>query len=95
MCDELGWMYEPQAPQGKTYYCLICKIISWAKYCVLLVIGPYTNVLDLYLFPSMSHRHSAVLQRISNTELPLDRIWKTVEDVWKDTVSAEVARLCI
>lgn len=64
-------------------------------YCVLLVIGPYTNVLDLYLFPSMSHRHSAVLQRISNTEVPIDRIWKTVEDVWKDTVSAEVARLCL
>ncbi len=43
------------------------------------------NVLDLYLFPSMSHRHSAVLQRISNKKLPLDFIWKTVDDVWKDT----------
>jgi hypothetical protein len=54
--------------------------------------GPYTNALDLYLFPSMSHRHSAHLQRQSNKELPLERIWKTVESVWSDTVSAEVAR---
>ncbi len=29
--------------------------------------GPYTNVLDLYLFPSMSHRHSAMLQICNNT----------------------------
>ena len=57
--------------------------------------GPYTNVLYLYLFPSMSHRHSAHLQRQSNKEPPLDKIWKTVEDVWNDTVSAEVARSCL
>ncbi len=38
-------------------------------------IGPYTNVLDLYLFPSMPHRHSTILQRQSNKELPLDRIY--------------------
>ena len=56
--------------------------------------GPYTNVLDLYLFPSMSHRHSAHLQRQSNKEVPIDRIWNAVESVWSDTVSAEVARLC-
>ncbi len=31
--------------------------------CCMLPIGPYTNVLDLYLFPSISHRHSAHLQR--------------------------------
>ena len=43
----------------------------------------------------MSHRHSAQLQRQSNTELPLDVIWKCVESVWTDTVSAEVARSCI
>ena len=43
--------------------------------------GPYTNVLDLYLFPSMSHRHSAHLQRQSNKEVPIDRIWNTVESV--------------
>ena len=57
--------------------------------------GPYTNVLDLYLFPSMSHRHSAHLQRGTNTEPSLDRIWQVVESVWRDTVSAEVARSCI
>jgi hypothetical protein len=57
--------------------------------------GPYTNVLDLYLFPSMSHRHSAHLQRGTNTEPSLDRIWQVVESVWRDTVSAEVARSCL
>jgi hypothetical protein len=78
------------------YLCIL--LYNWLHLictCLLLFIGPYTNVLDLYLFPSMSHRHSAVLQRISNKELPLDFIWKTVDDVWKDTVSAEVCRSCI
>ena len=75
------------------YLCMSLNNCLHRNYtCLLLLIGPYTNVLDLYLFPSMSHRHSAVLQRISNKELPLDFIWKTVDDVWKDTVSAEVAR---
>ncbi len=54
--------------------------------------GPYCNVLDLSLFPSMSHRHSAHLQLYKNTETSLDKIWKTVLDVWNDTSSAEVAR---
>ena len=40
----------------------------------------------------MSHRHSAQLQRQSNTALSKDRIWGEVVNVWKDTVSAEVAR---
>ena len=93
MFEELGWMYEPQAPQGiSTIYIvnLLCMIT-----CIVVPTGPYTNVLDLYLFPSMSHRHSAQLQRQSNTELPLDVIWKCVDSVWADTVSAEVARSCI
>ena len=55
-------------------------------------VGPYTNVLDLSLFPSMSHRHSAQLQLYNNTEATLDKIWKTVEAVWSETSSAEVAR---
>ena len=54
--------------------------------------GPYCNVLDLSLFPSMSHRHSAHLQLYNNTEASLDKIWKTVVDVWNETSSAEVAR---
>jgi hypothetical protein len=33
-----------------------------------------------------------MLQRQTNKELPIDRIWKEVESVWNDTVSAEVAR---
>ena len=54
--------------------------------------GPYTNVLDLYLFPSMSHRHSALLQLYNNTEANKEQTWKTIETVWKDTSSSEVAR---
>ncbi len=100
--DELGWLYEPQAPQGTLIqhvaYILISTDAStyWQRLSLvpcLPTLGPYTKVLDLYLFPSMSHRHSAILQRQSNKELPLDRIWKEVESVWNDTVSAEVARL--
>lgn len=55
-------------------------------------IGPYTNVLDLQLFPSMSHRHSAQLQLYNNTEATIEKIWQTVENVWNETSSAEVAR---
>ena len=40
----------------------------------------------------MSHRHSAQLQRRSNTALCKERIWGEVANVWNDTVSAEVAR---
>jgi hypothetical protein len=54
--------------------------------------GPYTNVLDLSLFPSMSYRHSAQLQMYNNTEATIDKIWKTVENVWNETSSSEVAR---
>ncbi len=54
--------------------------------------GPYTNVLDLYLFPSMSHRHSVLLQLYNNTEANKEQTWKTIETVWKDTCSSEVAR---
>jgi len=40
----------------------------------------------------MSYRHSAQLQIMNNTEASLAKIWKTVESVWNDTSSAEVAR---
>ena len=55
-------------------------------------VHPYTNVLDLYLFPSMSHRHSALLQLYNNTEANKEQTWKTIETVWRDTLSSEVAR---
>ena len=54
--------------------------------------GPYCNVLDLALFPSMSHRHSAELQIRNNTEASLDKIWKTTQSVFNSTSSAEVTR---
>ncbi len=38
--------------------------------------GPYTNVLDLQVFPAMSKRHSELLQVHSNTEADKERIWK-------------------
>ncbi len=59
---------------------------------VLPCLGPYTNVLDLSLFPSMSHRHSAQLILYNNTEASIEKIWKTVETVWQETSSSEVAR---
>ena len=40
----------------------------------------------------MSHRHSAQLQMYNNTEATIDKIWKTVENVWNETSSSEVAR---
>ena len=54
--------------------------------------GPYTNVLDLYLFPLMSKRHSEKLQIYNNTEGSKKQIWDTVCDVWNSTASSEVAR---
>ncbi len=101
MFESLGWMYEPQNPQGMFtiyIYNLIClaQINMYMNDNIIVPTGPYTNVLDSYLLPSMSPRHSAQLQRQSNTKLPLDVIWKCrVESVWTDTVSGEVARSCI
>jgi hypothetical protein len=40
----------------------------------------------------MSHRHSAQLQLYNNTEASIEKIWKTVETVWQETSSSEVAR---
>jgi len=40
----------------------------------------------------MSHRHSAQLQLYNNTEASIEKIWKTVENVWNQTSSSEVAR---
>ena len=57
--------------------------------------GPYTNVLDLYLFPGMSKRHSELLQLYSNTEATKDRIWAVAQSVWADCSSAMVARAFI
>ncbi len=57
-----------------------------------LSIGPYTNILDLQLFPSMSHRHSAQLQMYDHTEANIEQTWRTVETVWSETSSSEVAR---
>ena len=40
----------------------------------------------------MSHRDSAQLQLYNNTEASIEKIWKTVETVWQETSSSEVAR---
>ncbi len=37
--------------------------------------GPYTNVLDLQVFPAMSKKHSELLQVYNNTEASVERIW--------------------
>ncbi len=54
--------------------------------------GPYTNVLDLQVFPSMSKRHSEILQVYSNTEADKDRIWKIATEIWNGMSSSMVAR---
>ena len=54
--------------------------------------GPYTNVLDLQVFPAMSKRHSELLQVFSNTEADKDRIWKIANEIWNTMTSSMVAR---
>ena len=54
--------------------------------------GPHTNVLDLFIFPVMSKRHSERLQLYNNTEALKERVWCTVMLVWNKTSSAEIAR---
>ena len=54
--------------------------------------GPYTNVLDLQVFPSMSRRHSELLQIYNNTEADTDRIWAVALSIWKGLTSAMIAR---
>ena len=39
----------------------------------------------------MSHRHSAQLQLYGHTEANLEQTWRTVETVWNETSSSEVA----
>jgi hypothetical protein len=48
--------------------------------------GPYTNVLDLQVFPAMSKRHSELLQVFSNTEADKDRIWKIALEIWSTMI---------
>jgi hypothetical protein len=50
--------------------------------------GPYTNVLDLQVFPAMSKRHSELLQVFSNTEAA----WKIANGIWNTMTSSMVAR---
>ena len=57
--------------------------------------GPYTNVLDLQVFPSMSKRHSELLQIYNNTEADADRIWAIALAIWNGLTSAMIARAFI
>ncbi len=43
--------------------------------------GPYTNVLDLQVFPAMSKKHSELLQIFNNTEADQDCIWKIALEI--------------
>jgi len=54
--------------------------------------GPYTNVLDLQMFPAMSKRHSELLQMYSNNEANAERIWKVALQVWQSCSSSMVSR---
>ncbi len=57
--------------------------------------GPYTNVLDLQVFPSMSKRHSELLQIYNNTEADTDRIWAIALAIWNGLTSPMIARAFI
>jgi hypothetical protein len=57
--------------------------------------GPYTNVLDLQVFPAMSRRHSELLQVFSNTEADKERIWQIANEIWKTMTSSMAARAFI
>jgi hypothetical protein len=57
--------------------------------------GPYTNVLDLQLFPAMSKRHSRLLQMYSDAEASKDKTWRTAQQVWDNCSSAMVCRAFI
>jgi hypothetical protein len=57
--------------------------------------GPYTNVLDLQVFPAMSKKHSELLQIFSNTQADTERIWKIAVDIWNGITSAMIARAFI
>ena len=57
--------------------------------------GPYTNVLDLQVFPSMSKRHSELLQIYNNTEADTDRIWARALAIWNGLTSPMIARAFI
>ena len=57
--------------------------------------GPYTNVLDLQVFPAMSKKHSELLQIYSNTQADNERIWKIALGIWKGMTSAMIARAFI
>ena len=54
--------------------------------------GPYTNVLDLQLFPCMSKRHSELLQLYCNSEASYDKIWNVAKAVWDSMSSAMICR---
>ncbi len=57
--------------------------------------GPYTNVLDLQVFPAMSKKHSELLQIFSNTQADTERIWKITLEIWKGITSAMIPRAFI
>jgi hypothetical protein len=57
--------------------------------------GPYTNVLDLQLFPAMSKRHSTLLQLYSDVETSKDKTWRVAKQVRDNCSSATVCRAFI
>ena len=57
--------------------------------------GPYTNALDLQVFPVMSKKHSELLQIFSNTQADSERIWKIALEIWNGITSAMIARAFI
>jgi hypothetical protein len=56
--------------------------------------GPYSNVLDLQLYPAMSKRHSFLLQH-TDAEASKDRTWGVAKQVWDTCSFAMICRAFI
>ena len=53
---------------------------------------PHMNTCDLAVFPSMSHRHTALTRRSGGSVASKDTIWRAAETVWKEMPACKVAR---
>jgi hypothetical protein len=53
---------------------------------------PHANNLDLAIFPSMSHKHTELLSKYSNTQAPAEEIWRVAKSVGDNMPNSTVAR---
>ena len=53
---------------------------------------PHATNLDLAVFPAMSKQHSNLLKNNLSSVATYDQIWNAAEQVWRDLLSAKIAR---